>query len=202
MQNCENSGDLKGKRQSSTVDLGSNGCRRARAPWTARITRRGTRSQPSARDLRAQDACERDAAATSPESGGARRGLTGVAPGRHSRPSTRPQASPKRRGGASARDRGVKGGDRASSAAGAGRGWRGCSGELVEAPKCTRERDIEQGFLLTVCRRRRRAQNEGKAPGEETWRRRRIGRRSGGRGPKLQALRDPGDGFPWTTSVM
>jgi hypothetical protein len=42
---------------------------------------------------------------------------------------------------------------------------------------------------------------EGKAPGEETLRRRWIRRRSGGRGPKLQALRDPGDGFPWTTSV-
>jgi hypothetical protein len=35
MQNCENSGALKRKCKGSTVDLGSNGCRRARAPWTA-----------------------------------------------------------------------------------------------------------------------------------------------------------------------
>jgi hypothetical protein len=110
------------------VDLRSNGhglarawwtapCTRCTGPrWTGRITRRGTRSGPSTQDLRAQDACKRDAAAASPESGGARRGLAGVAPGRRSRPSTRPQASAKRRGGACARDRGVKGGDRASSA--------------------------------------------------------------------------------------
>jgi hypothetical protein len=32
-------------------------------------------------------------------------------------------------------------------------------------------------------------------------RRRRLGRRSRRRGPKLQASRDPGDGFPWTTSA-
>jgi hypothetical protein len=35
MQNCENSGALKGKRQSSIMDLGSNGCGRVRASWTA-----------------------------------------------------------------------------------------------------------------------------------------------------------------------
>jgi hypothetical protein len=45
----------------------------------------------------------------SPDCGGAWRGLAGVAPGRHSGPSTRPQASALRRGGACARDRGVKG---------------------------------------------------------------------------------------------
>jgi hypothetical protein len=128
-------------------------------------------------------------------------GLAGVAPGWHSQPSTRPQASANRRGGACARDRGVKEGNRASSVAGAGRGRRGCSGELVGAPKCSKRRDIEHGFLLTVCRRRRRAQKRREGAGEGTWQRRRIGRRSGGRGPVLQTLRDPGDDFPWTTSV-
>jgi hypothetical protein len=32
-------------------------------------------------------------------------------------------------------------------------------------------------------------------------RRRRLGRRSGRRGPKLRTLHDPGGGFPWTTSI-
>jgi hypothetical protein len=134
------------------VDLRSNGHGLARAPWTApcarctgprwtaRFKRRGTRSWPSARDRTAQDAC-RWAAAMSPESGGARRELAGVGPGRRSRPSTRPQASAKRRGGACTRDRGVKGGDRASSAAGAERGWRGCSGELAGTLLCVKGRD-------------------------------------------------------------
>jgi hypothetical protein len=110
-----------------------------------RLNRRGTRSWPSARDRTAQDACKRWAAATSPESGSVRRELAGVGPGRRSRPSTRPQASAKRRGGACARDRGAKGGDRASSAAGAGRGRRGCSGELVEALLCVKGREIGRG---------------------------------------------------------
>jgi hypothetical protein len=47
------------------------------------------------------------------------------------------------------------GGDRASSAAGTGRGRRGCSDELVEAPKCSGRRDIERGLSLTVRRRGR-----------------------------------------------
>jgi hypothetical protein len=38
------------------------------------------------------------------------------------------------------------------------------------------------GFLLTACRRRRRAQKRREGVGEGTWQRRRIGRRSGGRG--------------------
>jgi hypothetical protein len=46
-------------------------------------------------------------------------------------------------GGACARDRGVKEGNRASPAAGAGRGRRGYSSELVEAPKCSKRRDVE-----------------------------------------------------------
>jgi hypothetical protein len=44
-----------------------------------RLNRRGTRSWPSARDRTAQDACRRDAAAASPECGGARRELAGAA---------------------------------------------------------------------------------------------------------------------------
>jgi hypothetical protein len=66
-------------------------------------------SEPPAQDLTALDVCVRDAAASTPECGGARQELTGVAPGRRSRPLTRPQDSTKRRGDACARDRGVKG---------------------------------------------------------------------------------------------
>jgi hypothetical protein len=64
MQNRENPGTLNQNRQSRAVDLGSNGCRCVRVPWTtpcARCTgprwtgrskRRGMRSKPSARDLK------------------------------------------------------------------------------------------------------------------------------------------------------
>jgi hypothetical protein len=141
--------------------------------------RRGTRSWPFARDRTAQDACKRWAAAASPESGGERWELAGVGPGRRSRPPLRPRAGAKRSAGACARDQGVKGGDRASPAAGTGRGRRGCSGELVEALLCVKGREIGQGLLLTVKRwsgraRRRRGSNGGGA-----WQRRQDGRRSG-----------------------
>jgi hypothetical protein len=99
----------------------------------------------------------RSAAATSPECGGAQRKLAGVAPGRRSRPLTRPQDSSKRRGNACACDRGVKGGDCASPAAGAGRGRSGRSGELVSALLCTKGRGNGLGLLLTVQRRSGRA---------------------------------------------
>jgi hypothetical protein len=146
------------------VDLRSNGHGLARAPWTApcarctgprwtaRFKRRGTRSWPSARDRTAQDACNRWAAATSPESGGARRELAGVGPGRRSRPPLRPRASAKRRGGACARDRGVKGGDCASPAADIGRGRSGHSGELAGTPLCVKGRKIGRGLMFTVQR--------------------------------------------------
>jgi hypothetical protein len=151
------------------VDLESNGrrCARARwtAPcsrctgprWTARSKQRGTRPVPSVQDLTALDARVRDAAASTPECSGARRELAGVAPGRRSRPLTRPQDSTKRRGDACARDRGVKGGVCASPAAGGGRGRSGRSGELVSAPKCARRRETWRGLMLTVRKRRRRA---------------------------------------------
>jgi hypothetical protein len=175
LQNCKSSGALNQNSQPGTVDLRSNGHGFARARWTAPCNR------SSARDRTAQDACKRWAAETSPESGGARRELAGVGLGRHSRPSTRPQASTKRRGGACVRDRGVKGGDRASSAAGAGRGRRVCSGELVEALLCVKGREIGRGLMLTVaCRTSSdggsRKRSEGAGP-----RRRRSRRRSGGR---------------------
>jgi hypothetical protein len=153
------------------MDLRSNGHGRARAPWTApcarrtgprwtgRITRRGTRSGPSTQDLMALDVCTRWAAAASPECGGARRELAGVGPGRRSRPPFQPRVGAKRIAGVCARDQGVKGGDRASPAAGTGRGRRGYSGELGEALLCVKGRGIGQGLLLTAYRRRRRAQN-------------------------------------------
>jgi hypothetical protein len=169
MRNHENPGTLNQNRQSGTVDLGSNGCRCARVPWTApcaRCTgprwtghskRRGMRSKPSARDLKAQNACKRRAAATSLESGGARQGLAGVAPRRRSRPPFCPRAGAKRSRGACARDREVYGGNCASTAAGTGRGRSGRSGELVSALLCTKGRGNRLGLLLTVQRRSGRA---------------------------------------------
>jgi hypothetical protein len=139
------------------VDLRSNGCRRARAPWTApcarctgpwwtgRLKRRGTRSGPLVRDPTALDACKRWAAATSPESGGARRGLAGVGPGRRSRPPLRPRGGAKRRGDACTRVRGVYGGYCASSAASTGRGWSGHSGELAGMLLCVKGRENGRG---------------------------------------------------------
>jgi hypothetical protein len=144
------------------VDLRSNGCRRARAPWTApcarctgprwtgRIKRRGMRSGPLVRDPTALDARKRWAAVTSPESGGARRELAGIGSGWRSRPLARPQVSSKCRGDACARVRGVYGGYCASPAAGTGRGQSGRSGELVGTRLCTKRREIERGKLLTV----------------------------------------------------
>jgi hypothetical protein len=146
-----------------------------------RLNRRGTRSWPSARDRTAQDACKRWAAATSPESGGARRELAGVGPGRRSRPPLRPRARAKCRGGTCARDRGVKGGDRASSAAGTGRGRRGCSDELVEALLCVKRREIRRGLMLTVACRTSSDGGSGKISEGAGPRRRRSRRRSSGR---------------------
>jgi hypothetical protein len=137
------------------------------------------RSEPPAQDLTAQDVCVRDAAASTPECGGTRRKLAGVAPGRRSQPLTRPQDSTKHRGDACARDRGVKGGDRASPAAGAGRGRSGRSGELVSAPKCARRRETGRGLMLTVRKRRRQARKRRGCDGGRAWQRRRIGRCSG-----------------------
>jgi hypothetical protein len=137
------------------------------------------RSEPPAQDLTALDVCVRDAAASTPKCGGARRELAGVAPGRRSRPLTRPQDSTKRRGDACTRDRGVKGSDRASPAAGARRGRRGCSGELVEAPKCARRRETGRGLMLTVRKRRRRARKRRGCDGGGAWQQRRGGRHSG-----------------------
>jgi hypothetical protein len=96
----------------STVDLRSNGhglararwtapCNRCTGPrWTAHSKRRGTRSVPSVQDLTALDARVRDAAASTPECGGAQWELAGVAPRRRSRPLARPHGSSKRRGDA------------------------------------------------------------------------------------------------------
>jgi hypothetical protein len=146
-----------------------------------RLKRRGMRCWPSARDRTAQDACKRWAAAASPECDGVRREVTGVGPGRRFRPSTRPHASAKRRGGACARDRGVKGGDRASSAAGTGRGRRGCSGELVETLLCVKGREIGRGLMLTTACRTSSDGGSGKRSEGAGPRRRRSRRRSGGR---------------------
>jgi hypothetical protein len=172
------------------VDLESNRRRCARAWWTAPCTRstgprwaahskrRGMRSEPPAQDLTALDARVQDAAASTQKCGGARRDLAGISPGRRSRPLTRPQDSTKCRGDACTRVRGVKGGDCASPAAGAGRGRSGRSGELVSAPKCARRRETGRGLMLTVRKRRRRAQKRRGCDGGGAGQRRWVGRRS------------------------
>jgi hypothetical protein len=121
LQKYKSSGALKQNGQPSAVDLRSNSHGRMRAPWTAPCARRtgprwttpfkrrGTRSGPSAQDLTAIDVRERGATASTPECGGARQGLTGVGPGRRSRPSSRPQVGAKLSAGACARDQGVRG---------------------------------------------------------------------------------------------
>jgi hypothetical protein len=133
----------------------------------------------------ARDVCERGATASMLECGGARQGFAGVGPGRRSRPPFRPRVGAKRSASACARDQGVKGADRASPAAGTGRGQRGYSGELGEALLCVKRRGIGQGFLLTACRRRRRAQKRREGVGGGTWQRRWIGRCSGVVGARL-----------------
>jgi hypothetical protein len=97
------------------------------------------------RDPTALDVCKRWAAATSPESGGARRELAGVGPGRRSRPPLRPRAGAKRCGDACARVRGVYGGYCASPAAGTGRGQSGHSGELAGTLLCVKGRENRRG---------------------------------------------------------
>jgi hypothetical protein len=86
------------------------------------------------------------------------------------------------------------------SAAGTKRGRRGCSGELVEAPKCTRQRDIERGLSLTVRKRRRRARKQSGCAGEEARQRRRTG------GvpvwSRARLLRAPGTRTCGSTSLM
>jgi hypothetical protein len=77
------------------------------------------------------------------------------------------------------------GGDRASPAAGTVRGRCGHSGELGETLLCAKQRGIGQGFFLTACRGRRRAQKRREGAGGEAWQRRRIGRRSGVVGARL-----------------
>jgi hypothetical protein len=161
------------------------------------------RLESPAQDLTALDVCVRDAAASTLECGGARRELAGVAPGRRSRPLTRPWDSTKRIGDACTRDRGVKGGDCVSPVAGAGRGWSGRSGELASAPKCARRRETGRGLMLTVRRRRRRARNRRGCDGGGAWLRRRVGRRSGvvearlPRAPGMRTCSNPSLMSPW-----
>jgi hypothetical protein len=163
LQNYKSSGALNQNHQSGTVDLRSNGYRCARVPWTASCARcTGPRWTAPFKTkgyailaIRARSngpgRVQARAAAASPERGGAQRELAGIGPGRRSRPPLRPRAGAKRSAGACARDPGVKGGDRASPAAGTGRGRRDCSGELVEALLCVK-RELGQGLLLTVKR--------------------------------------------------
>jgi hypothetical protein len=90
---------------------------------------------------------------------------------------------------------------RAPTAAGTGRGRIGLSGEPVERLKRARKRKNGRGSFTHHAKKRRASSRAKRGSSDGVRRRRRLGRRSGRRGPKLQTLRDPGGGFPWTTSI-
>jgi hypothetical protein len=125
------------------------------------------------------------AAASTTECGGARQGLAGASPRRRSRPSLRPRVGATCCAGACARDHGVRGGDRASPAAGIVRGRRGYSGEPGETMPCAKQRGNGRGFLLTACGGSRRAHGRRRGGSRGARRRRRLGRRSGELGARL-----------------
>jgi hypothetical protein len=133
------------------------------------------------RRLDGRECVQAGVAVDSPECGGARRKLAGVAPGQRSWPSLGPRAGAFRSGGACARDRGVRGDDRASSAASTGRGRSGRSGELVSALLRSKGRGNGLGLLLTVACRTDSDGGSGKRSEGAGSRRRRSRRRSDGR---------------------
>jgi hypothetical protein len=213
LQNCKSSGALNQNGQPSTVDLRSNGHRLARARWTApctrctgprwtaRFKRRGMRSWPSARDRTAQDACKRWAAATSPESGSAGRELAGA-------------ALDHAVGHRFAHERALRVAERhAHASRGSGRwiglprwpapggGGAGFAGVLAPVLRCELKGKTAGKMLLTTRGNVGRAHGRRGGSRDGVRRRQRLVRRSGGWGPKLQALLDSGGGFPWSTSI-
>jgi hypothetical protein len=149
----------------------------------------------------AQDACRRDAAAASPECGGARRELVGA-------------ALDHAVGHRFARERALRVAERHSHASSGSGRWIGLPRRLapegggagfagVRAPvlRCELKGKTAGKMLLTTQGNVGRAHGRRGGSRDGVRRRRRLGRRSGGRGPKLQALLDSGGGFPWSTSI-
>jgi hypothetical protein len=144
------------------VDLKSNSRGRARARWTAsctrrtsprwtgHITRRGTRSCPSARDPTVQILCTQT-----------RRRLACVVPGQSSRPPIRPRAGALHSRNTRARDRG---GPRGRSCLVGGRHWKGSARPLRRA--CERAKvHKKKGILVGViahCAKERQASTKAK----------------------------------------
>jgi hypothetical protein len=154
------------------------------------------------RDLTALDVCVPDAAAASPECGGARRELVGAAPdhavGHHF-----------------ARERALRVAERhAHSSRGLGRwiklprrpapkgGGAGFAGVRVPVLRRVLKGKTTRKTMLTTRGNVGRALGRRGASSDGVRRRRRLGRRSGRRGPKLRTLHDSGGGFPWSTSIM
>jgi hypothetical protein len=195
------------------VDLRSNGYRCARVPWTApcarctgprwtgRITRRGTRSGPSTQDLTALDVCT-DGRRWRRRSAAVRGGSSPARPLDHAvgHRFTRERALrvAERHAHASRGSGRWIGLPRRSAPEGGGAGFAGVRGPVL---RCELKGKTAGKMLLTT--RGNFVQAHGRRGGSKDGvrRRRRLGRRSGGRGPKLQALLDSGGGFPWSTSI-
>jgi hypothetical protein len=213
LQNCKSSGALKQNSQISTVDLRSNGYRRARAPWTApcarctgprwtgRLKRRGTRSWPSARDLTAQDARS---------DGRRRRRRSEAARGGGFAGAAQDQAVGRR----FARERTLRVAERhAHASRGSGRwiglprrpapkgGGAGFASVRVPVLRCELKGKAAGKMMLTTRGNVGRAHGRRGGSRDGVRRRRRLRRRSGRRGPKLRTLLDSGGGFPWSTSI-
>jgi hypothetical protein len=93
--------------------------------------------------------------------------------------------------GARALNQGVRGEDRASTAAGGGRGRNGHSGDLVESVLSAEKRKMSGTNLLTTRRCFKNIHGRGRSSGgsDQGWRQ--IGRRSGGREQEPHVLHDP-----------
>jgi hypothetical protein len=153
------------------------------------------------RDPTALDVCVRDAAAASPECGGARRELAGAAPDRAV-------------GHHFASERALHVAERhAHSSRGSGR-WIKLPRRLAPEGGCVGFAGVRVPVLWRVLKGKTTRKmmlttrgNVGRAHGRRggssvgVRRRRRLRRRSGRRGPKLRTLHDSGGGFPWSTSI-
>jgi hypothetical protein len=195
------------------VDLRSNGQGLARAPWTApcarctgprwtaRFKRRGTRSRPFIANRTAQDACKR---------GRRRRRRSAAARGGGFAGAAQDQAVGRR----FARGRVLHVAERhAHSSRGSGRwigpprrpapegGGAGFVGVRVPVLRCELKGKAAGKMMLTTQGNVGRAHGRRGGSRDGVQRRRRLGRRSGRRGPKLRTLLDSGGGFPWSTSI-
>jgi hypothetical protein len=80
-------------------------------------------------------------------------------------------------------------------------GSAGFVGVRVPVLRCVLKGKTARKMMLTTRGNVGRAHGRRGGSSDGVRRRRRLGRRSGRRGPELQTLHDPGGGFPWTTSI-